>query len=140
MIPTSSTCSPASPTSSTDANASGGLPKPDVTWIRFKGENPVKIVEDPVGYRNTADLRADGHMDYASLIDATGLPLEVVHIGHDRVLHIRTFDYEEGLARPLVQRDIWWFDVLTQPIIEPVTVRGAMIAIHSSRGDDADNV
>jgi hypothetical protein len=90
----------------------------------------VKIVELPVGYRDTADLRAAGYGDYASLIDAAGVPLEVVHIGHDRVVHIRTFDYEEGLAQPLVQRDIWWFDVLKQPIIEPVAVRGALIAIH----------
>jgi hypothetical protein len=34
----------------------------------------VKIVEFPVGYRDTADLRAAGYGDYASLIDAAGVP------------------------------------------------------------------
>jgi hypothetical protein len=75
-----------------------------------------KIVEMPVWYRDTADMREAGHGDYAALIEAMGLPLELIHLGRDRVLHIREFDYAEGHEKPLEQRDTWWLDALDRPL------------------------
>ncbi len=89
----------------------------------------MKIVESPVCYRDASELREVGYGDIAALLGAEGVPLEIVHVGHDRVLHIRTFDYEEGLKKPLVQRDTWWFDGLNRSAVEPVSVKGAMVVV-----------
>jgi hypothetical protein len=90
----------------------------------------VKISESPSRYRDTSDMREAGYKGVADLIESVGLPLEILHITHDRVLWVISWDYKEGQEKPITERSTWWFDVMGQPTVEPCSVMGALIAVH----------
>jgi hypothetical protein len=87
-------------------------------------------------YRDTHALRRSTALHrydpawVASLIDEVGLPLEIVQIANDRVVYIGAFDYEEGLEKPLVHRQLWWFEELGKPLPTSVVVKGVVMAVY----------
>jgi hypothetical protein len=106
------------------------VPRRGGRWLPARKVDQMKIVESPSRYRNASDMREAGYEGVADLIESAGLPLEILHIIHDRVLRIISWDYEEGQEKPLTERSTWWFDVLGQPHVEPCSVMGALIAVH----------
>jgi hypothetical protein len=82
-------------------------------------------------YRDAAEMCAGGGNEWlASLVDTAGLPLEVIHILHDRVLHIDALDYEEGREEPMTRHSRWWWDVLGRAPGPPGSVENAIIAVY----------
>jgi hypothetical protein len=87
-------------------------------------------------YRDTHELRRSRELHryrpdwMASLIDDVGLPLEIVQMANDRVVHISAFDYAEGLEKPLALRQLWWFEALGKPVPTSVVVQGAVMAVY----------
>jgi hypothetical protein len=82
-------------------------------------------------YCDTTELCEGGGFEWiGSLLDTVGLPLEIIHIAHDRVFQVDAFDYEAGQAKPMTRQSMWRWEVLECPPPPQVSVEHAIMAVH----------
>jgi hypothetical protein len=69
-------------------------------------------MDEIAAYANAQEIRDVGLDELADAVETFGVPQEHIHFVDNEVVIILGIDYEEGRAKPLVKRSVWFLDVM----------------------------
>jgi hypothetical protein len=82
-------------------------------------------------YRDVASLKRQLEW-IGGMVEAHGVPLEILNIVNGRVYSIDALDYVEGEDKPLMMRGFWWKEALVKWPLPPAHERlpGGLFAVY----------